>query len=393
MRVLSLAPTSFFNDYGCHVRILEEAKALQRIGHDVTVLTYFKGNNVPGMRIIRTSPTPWHANYEVGSSRHKYAFDALLAMSLLRTLSRNRYDVIHAHLHEGALIGGVMARLWGIPVCMDYQGSLTDEMRHHGFMRPNGKREWFWYKIEYLAENSVQAIFTSTINAAQMLIAKHPHKPITALTDGVNTHEVHPDVIAPEQRVVLRARYNITATEPVIVYLGLLAKHQGIQNMIDAAALLKASGVRARWLVMGYPGIEQWRLNAQMAGVDDVLHFAGRVPYEQMPQMLALGDIAVAPKLSLTEGSGKILNYMAMALPTVAFDTPSQREILGDLGEFVPLGDTAAFANRIAQLLSTSSTILKNLGTQLRHRAHVHFSWEQRAKQMQAMYECVTKCA
>ena len=27
LRILSVAPTSFFNDYGCHVRILEEARA------------------------------------------------------------------------------------------------------------------------------------------------------------------------------------------------------------------------------------------------------------------------------------------------------------------------------------------------------------------------------
>ncbi|MEO6060897.1 MAG: glycosyltransferase family 1 protein, partial [Thermoflexales bacterium] len=69
LRILSVAPTSFFNDYGCHVRILEEARALQALGHDVTILTYFKGNDVPGIRIIRTMPTPWRSNYEVGSSR------------------------------------------------------------------------------------------------------------------------------------------------------------------------------------------------------------------------------------------------------------------------------------------------------------------------------------
>ena len=77
MHILSLAPTSFFNDYGCHVRILEEARALQALGHTVTILTYYKGNDVPGIRIIRTAPTPWHRDYEVGSSRHKFAFDAL----------------------------------------------------------------------------------------------------------------------------------------------------------------------------------------------------------------------------------------------------------------------------------------------------------------------------
>ena len=38
--------------------------------------------------------------------------------------------------------------------------------------------------------------------------------------------------------------------------------------------------------------------------------------------------MAAAPKMSRTEGNGKIANYMAMGLPTVAFETPVAREIL-----------------------------------------------------------------
>ncbi len=37
-RVLMLAPTMFFADYGCHVRILEEAVTLRKLGQSVTIL-------------------------------------------------------------------------------------------------------------------------------------------------------------------------------------------------------------------------------------------------------------------------------------------------------------------------------------------------------------------
>ena len=39
LRVLMIAPTPFFSDRGCHVRILEEARALQRAGAAVTIGT------------------------------------------------------------------------------------------------------------------------------------------------------------------------------------------------------------------------------------------------------------------------------------------------------------------------------------------------------------------
>ena len=61
----------------------------------------------------------------------------------------------------------------------------------------------------------------------------------------------------------------------------------------------------------------------------------------------------MAPKISTTEGSGKLLNYMAMALPTVTFDTPVNREYLGDDGLFAaPFADPDAFATRILDTLA-----------------------------------------
>jgi glycosyltransferase involved in cell wall biosynthesis len=116
-----------------------------------------------------------------------------------------------------------------------------------------------------------------------------------------------------------------------------------------------------------------------------VVQFTGRVPYEQMPKMVGMGDIALAPKLSLTEGSGKILNYMAMALPTVAFDTPAQREILGPLGVYAPIGDSAALAAEV-RALAQNEARRNELGWQLRQRVMRDFSWERNAAVLSDVY-------
>ena len=111
-----------------------------------------------------------------------------------------------------------------------------------------------------------------------------------------------------------------------------------------------------------------------------------RVPYERAPEHLALGDIAVAPKVSATEGAGKILNYMAMALPTVAFDTPVSREYLGSLGVYAErIGSAEALAEALSRLLSARSDWAR-LGARLRERAARHFSWERFGRQLQTIY-------
>jgi glycosyltransferase involved in cell wall biosynthesis len=390
LRILSLAPTSFFNDYGCHVRILEEVRALQALGHDVTVVTYHKGHDVPGVRIVRTAPTPWRANYEVGSSRHKFIFDLLLGLTLLRVLAAaarrgERYDVVHGHLHEGALIGGVIGRLFGLPVCFDFQGSLTDEMIMHRFIRSGSIAHEIFRRLERIIERLPHAVVTSTAHAAEKLRAELPADVrVQALPDGVDLDGRLNLVVDPGERAARRAALGVGPDDVLVVYLGLLAPHQGIGNLIEAAVASRGHA-HVRWLVMGYPQEELWRAAAVQAGVADRMIFTGRVPYDQMPLMLALGDIAAAPKLSLTEGSGKILNYMALGLPTVAFDTPAQREILGDLGVYVPLGDSAAFAGRVAEL-AAEPELRAALGAQLRVRVRERFTWQAGARVLVEVY-------
>jgi len=104
---------------------------------------------------------------------------------------------------------------------------------------------------------------------------------------------------------------------------------------------------------------------------------------------LALGDIAVAPKLSTTEGCGKILEYMAMELPTVTFDAPQNREYLGSLGAYAGrAGDPAALADAIAGFLDSPQQRTE-LGHKLRKRAARHFSWDRAGRHLLAVYRAV----
>ncbi len=387
MHILSIAPTSFFNDYGCHVRILEEARALQSLGHRVTVLTYFKGSNVPDVRIIRTPPTPWRSNYEVGSSRHKFAFDVLLSLTLLRVLSRERFDLIHAHLHEGALIGSVLSRPWGVPVVFDYQGSLSDEMVQHRFLKAGTVAHRFFAWLERRIEYLPDVIITSTIHAAEKLQSRVGQRvPVRPLPDILNTAVFHPKVLSPNERAASRARFGIPPDAVVVVFVGLLTIHQGVGDLIQAAARLRASHPSLRWLVIGYPGVEMWRQQAAAQGVGDVMVFTGRAPYTELPRWLVLGDIAIVPKYSLTEGSHKTLIYMAAGLPTVAYDTPAQREILGALGAYAPLGSVDVLAQRVAEL-AEDPTRRRVLGARLRELAERDHSRRRVAEELEAIYD------
>jgi glycosyltransferase involved in cell wall biosynthesis len=391
-RVLMIAPTSFFADYGCHVRILEEAQILGRLGHRVTIVTYHNGNPVPGLDIRRTMPIPGRRNYEVGSSRHKVVLDALLGLKTAHLLSLERYDIVHAHLHEGALIGLVLGRLFRVPVVFDFQGSMTAEMVDHRFLKPKSAFYGALLRLETRIDRAVPMILTSTAYTARLLTDGFGCRPeqVRALPDCVNPALFKPaSQHNPAELAALRASLGIPPGRKLIVYLGLLAEYQGTGLLLEAMRRLVQDQYDVHLLLMGFPSVEFYRQQAAAMGIGARVTFTGRVPYALAPLHLALGDVAVAPKLSLTEGSGKILNYMAVELPVVAFDTPVAREYLGADGLLALPGDAGSLAECLADGLSLCGShpdVDRLRGKRLRQRAIQLFSWETAGLQIAETY-------
>jgi glycosyltransferase involved in cell wall biosynthesis len=391
-----IAPTSFFSDYGCSVRILEEIRVLQRWGHSVTVCTYRRGQDPPGVKVCRTPSIPFREHHEVGSSPHKIAFDLLLFWSVLFAALRSRPDVIHAHMHEGALIGLVVGRLLRIPMVFDFQGSLTGEMMDHKFLR----RESLLYHplrwLERTIDRLAPIILTSSHNARELLIREFGCKPerVHTVADCVDTQVFYPATEGEKNTLAgRRASLGIPPGRKIVVYLGLLADYQGTDALLQAATHLRQRGAPVHFLLMGFPAVDYYRSMAVQLGVADRVTFTGKIPYAQARAYLALGDVAVAPKLSATEGNGKILNYMAMSLPTVAFETPVGREYLGEEGIYARPGDPLALAE--ALLYALSDPHREHRLVTLRRRAVEIYSWDVAAERILHAYDlvCTTKPA
>lgn len=389
LRVLMVAPTSFFGHYGGHIRILEETRALQALGHKVTIVTYYKGEDVTGIRIARTAPLPWRAHYNVGSSRHKLAFDVYLMAKTLQTGFRLRPHVVHGHMHEGALIGGVLARMLGVPLVFDFQGSLTGEMLDHNFIRPGGIGYAFWRRVERFICHRPDAVLISSLRAESLLADQFevPRERIVPLPDCADIRHFSPTRTSAAEKEALRQRFRIPPRRTVVAYLGLLADYQGTPHLVEAASRLKTAGENVHFLIMGYPNVDVYESLAARLQVADRITFTGAVDYNQeAPGFLSLGDIAVSPKLSATEGSGKVLNYMALGQPVVAYDTPVHREYLGEAGVYVPQGDVEALADAIRELVHDPDR-RSYLGRQLRQRAARNYSWAAAGDRINTLYQ------
>jgi len=385
-RILMVAPTSFFGDSGCHVRILEETRALQALGNRVTICTYHNGRDVEGLDIRRTVSIPWRAGYEVGSSRHKIAFDALLYWRAMVTMYRVRPHVIHAHLHEGALIGLVLSKLFRVPLLFDFQGSMTSEMVDHGFVRAEGPAFSLLRRLEALIDRTSPHIVTSSTGVVEQLTGEFGCQParVTPLPDCVDTKAFCPRPQAERLRV--RRAWGIPEDHVVVIYLGRLAEYQGTGHLLRAARLVCARRDDVHFVIAGYPFVDRYHAEARELGIADRCTFTGRIDYQKgAPDLLAAGDLAVSPKLSQTEGAGKILNYMACGLPTVAYRSSVSVEFLGSLGVYARAGDIDDLARGILELVAAPARRAE-LGSALRARAQACYSWEHAAMRLLSIY-------
>lgn len=380
MLILKICPTPFFSDRGCHVRILEQTRALQNLGHRVSICTYDSGRNLPGLDIHRIASLGRQQELPAGPDCRKYYLDILLFFKTLIVVLKKRPQIIHAHLHEGAFIGYPLAKFFKIPIVLDLQGSLTDEMVEHRFIKEGSLPYRFNYWLEKRACLMADAILASSINLTNFLkngFGLNKEK-VELVEEGVRGDEDNP---GEGFKKILK----IPPEATVILYLGLLYPYQGIDDFLEAGEILAGKRKDLHFLIIGFPGEKDYEKKTAALGLRKYFTFTGRVRYENISAYLSLADIAVSPKFSRTESNSKLYHFMAQGIPTVTYDLPINHYILGEAGIYVKTGEVEALSRTIEELAEDEDR-RKALSRQLKERARGFNEWGKVGKKIEGVY-------
>lgn len=390
--ILHVAPTPFFADRGCHIRIRGVIEALAGRGLRSLLCTYHHGRDVPGIRTLRTRRLPGYEQLKAGPARQKYMADLLLLFRVMGALRRYRPRVLHAHLHEGAALGW-LARLGPLrrrpPLIMDVQGSLVGELAAHGSFDGRPLRRRLGAAAEYLITRLPDRFVCSSSAGAAVLTERLgiPTARVTVVHDGADPA---PAAIAVDEG--LRARLRLPVDRPVVTYTGGLQRAKGVAALQELVRTAHDRGHDWHFLVVGYPVTDLGRFLARH-GLEDRCTLAGHVPFEDLAAHLALAAVAVEPKAAASgEASGKLLNYMAAGLPIVCFDTAPNRELLADCGRYVAPGSVDGLRAGIAALLDDPIGA-RHLGERARARVRARFTWNAAGAQLIDVYRSALAAA
>jgi len=325
MKILMLAPEPFFQARGTPISVFFRNRALSDMGHEIDLITYPLGEDVdiPRLRIIRIPNLFGFKKIKIGPSWVKVPLDILLFLRAALQLARKRYDIIFSH-EEAALPGVVLGKIWRIPHIYDMHSSLPQQLENFDFSRSPLLKKIFSRIEGFILKNSQAVIVICQDLLRQVREAGVGNKSILI----ENFIDFPSPEFSPDDIRLRRAQY-APSGEKIVLYAGNFGPYQGVQLIVDAAALVKEKAV---FLLVGGSAAAQeaLRREAESKGIAGKVIFVDRVPPSDVPLFISIADVLVSPRLSGTNTPLKIYSFLKSGKPLVATDLWTHTQVLND---------------------------------------------------------------
>jgi glycosyltransferase involved in cell wall biosynthesis len=324
LRILFLAPQPFFEVRGTPLAVLHLVRALATLGHRVELLTFPQGEAAPVERVLhRRSLGLPVGRVRAGPSLAKMALDVPFVAEAVLRLALGRYDVVHA-VEEAAHLVAPFARALGVPLVMDVDSSIPDQLRYSGFAS-RGPLLWLAARLEDHALRHAAAVVTVCTSLTRGVKARGRVASVFQIEDPPLADRS--ELPVGERVEALRRELGLSSL-PVVLYSGNFEPYQGVEMLVDASPLVPD----AQLLFMGGESaeIEALRARARASGSEGRCVFSGKRPPSELPVFLALADLLVSPRTKGENTPFKVFTYLASGKPLVATHIPSHTQLLDD---------------------------------------------------------------
>lgn len=287
---------------------------------------------INGLRVRRT---PLYPSHDSSAARRflNYVSWALSATVFgLAEIRTSDVTVVHSSPATAALPAMVARLLLKRPYVLMIQDLWPDSIYSSGFLSSKRVRNLVDATVGRFVDRSYRWASHITVLSPSMkglLVARGvaPDK-VTLVYNWIDEDALAPSPPDPDFRPSL----GIAADDFVAMYAGAHGPAQGLDVLLDAMALVSPDS--KVHLVMVGDGIDAPRLKerASALGLDDRVHFVGRMPQDRMPALMATADVQVAclkdTELFRVNMPSKIQTILALGQPILAV-------MAGDPAEFV----------------------------------------------------------
>ncbi len=309
---------------GQEKRVLAEARGLAERGHSVRIACrdHCRIKDEASKIGISVHVFPMRKSFDIGS------------MISMAGLMRNmKPDIVNTHSGVDAWLGGIAARLAGVPVLV--------RTRHLNIPLKRSPLNF----IHYLPDIYI----TCGENMKNNLVRNcgFPENGVVSIPTGVGS-----SFFQVKKNNEGRAKYGIDVNTPVVTNVGILRSVKGHEVTFRAVKAVVDAVPGVKFLIVGDgPRREALEKAAGDLGISEHVIFTGFV--EDIPEVYSFSDVAVLS--SWSEGLPQsLLQAMAAGVPAVATRVGGVPEVAlhEKTGLLVEPGDHDALAQGIIRLLS-----------------------------------------
>lgn len=385
-RIAMVAACPFPADHGTPGCIREMSVYLAELGHEIFLLTYPTGDEtipIGKIKVLRVKGKNSVESIKVGPTAEKPWLNIKLMYLLLKTIHKEKIDLIHAHNYEGALIGIVGKFFTGKPLVYHAINTMRDELPSYGFIKPQFLAVGLARLLDKFVPRFPDHIAALTGELKDTLVneIKIPDRKVSIITAGVNL-----DFFDKPNPGRIRKELGLE-TKPVVMYTGVLDRFQRIDYLLHAFKNVLAK-VNDAVLVIVHPQFsdpEEHQHLARELGVEANVIWAIQEQLDDLKDFLDAADVCVIPRPETPGFPIKLLNYMGMGKAIVTFRGSAKSLRDGVDGCVIEDHDVEGFGNAVIDLLQDPERA-KRIAKTARESLEKDYSWSSICRKMETIY-------
>ena len=316
-----------------------------------------------------------------------FLWDITAAIIDLVVLARREgIDIIHAHLPDCAILGGIVGKLSGARVVATYHGLGILPSNRNRLDPRNLLRLMFYRLAARLCDRSI-AVSEPVSQMLRDVLRTEPRR-IAVIANGADVAEYEEPA---DLNAVLR-RLGLSSTNAIVTCVGRLVHNKGHKFLIQSMRDVVRSHPHAILILVG-DGPAKGELTRLVFDLQLEGHVRILGERSDVRELLAISHVFVLP--SFAEGiSIALLEAMAAGMPVVATAVPGNEEVVVDkeTGLLVPARDSTRLASALCDVLADPGRA-KRMGALGKLRVKTHFNFEATRRQTEQLYDELIACS